>query len=87
MYIWSRGDYTQKQKVASAKQPSSSERECGLKYLELGGDNVLNTKDIETAIETRKRQQFNNLNCCTQKSVDPGFGSSAIGVDITELVD
>jgi hypothetical protein len=37
LYVWSRGDYTQKQKVASAKQPSSSERECGLKYLELGG--------------------------------------------------
>jgi hypothetical protein len=37
LYIWSRGDYTKKQKVASTKQPSSSERECGLKYLEPGG--------------------------------------------------
>jgi hypothetical protein len=62
-------------------------REYNLKYLGLIG-NVFHVKDIDAAIE--KGKHLDNLsNSYTQKPVgpDPGFGSSAFGVCITELVD
>ena len=61
-------------------------REYNLKYLGLG--NVFHTKDIEAAI-LKGRKFKDSLNSNTQKSVglDPGFGLSAFGVCITELVD
>ena len=73
--------------IQAAKQSPSFEREYNLKYLGLIG-NVFHIKDIEAAIE--KGKHFSRqLNSYTQKSVglDPGFGSSAFGVCITELVD
>jgi hypothetical protein len=76
--------------IAAAKQSPSFEREYNLKYLGLIG-NVFHTKDIEAAMERAKntRAKFDTFNSYTQKSVglDPGFGSSAFGVCITELVD
>ena len=62
-------------------------REYNLKYLCLIG-NVFHTKDTEAAI-LKGRKFKDSLNPYTQKSVglDPGFGSSAFGVCITELVD
>lgn len=73
--------------IAAAKQSPSFEREYNLKYLGLIG-NVFSYKDIERAV--KKGSDFTmTANSYTQKSVglDPGFGSSAFGVCITELVD
>ena len=90
-YTYGLGRIYTEDEIQAAKQSPSFEREYNLKYLGLIG-NVFHTKDIEAAIEKGKRlqvQQFSNINCYTQKSVglDPGFGSSAFGVCITELVD
>jgi hypothetical protein len=78
--------YTQEE-IEAAKASPSFEREYNLKYLGLIG-NVFHVKDIEAAIEKGKRTE-NIFSSYTQKSVglDPGFGSSAFGVCITELVD
>lgn len=76
----------------SAKVSPSFEREYNLKYLGLIG-NVFHIKDIEAAIEKGKAIDVNisalSGNSYTQKSVglDPGFGSSAFGICVTELVD
>ena len=81
--------------IDAAKASPSFEREYNLKYLGLIG-NVFHIKDIEDAIERGKQlagARTNRIteigNSYTQKSVglDPGFGSSAFGVCITELVD
>jgi hypothetical protein len=82
-----------KAEIEAARRSPSFEREYNLKYLGLIG-NVFHTKDIKAAIE-RGRQisssvvKSERLNSYTQKSVglDPGFGSSAFGVCITELID
>jgi hypothetical protein len=74
------------EEIQAAKASPSFEREYNLKYLGPIG-NVF-VKDIDAAIE--KGKYLDNLsNSYTQKSVclDPGFGSSAFGVSITELVD
>jgi hypothetical protein len=73
--------------IQAAKASPSFEREYNLKYLGLIG-NVFHTKDIDAAIEKAKKVTT-EVNSYTQKSVglDPGFGSSAFGVCITELVD
>ncbi|MGC1132042.1 MAG: DEAD/DEAH box helicase family protein, partial [Nitrososphaeraceae archaeon] len=78
--------YTQEE-IEAAKASPSFEREYNLKYLGIVG-NVFHTKDIEAAIE-KGRNLPSQINSYTQKSVglDPGFGSSAFGVCITELVD
>jgi hypothetical protein len=76
--------------IAAAKRSPPFEREYNLKYLGLIG-NVFHTTDIAAAIEKGKVLEANSItkNEYTQKSVglDPGFGSSAFGVCITELVD
>jgi hypothetical protein len=80
--------YTE-QEIAEARRSPSFEREYNLKYLGLIG-NVFHTKDIEAAIERgRHLLPESGNNAYTQKSVglDPGFGSSAFGVCITELID
>ncbi|MGA9317167.1 MAG: hypothetical protein WBV84_03835, partial [Nitrososphaeraceae archaeon] len=70
-------------------------REYNLKYVGLIG-NVFHTTDIDAAIEKGRQLVIsldkivnNSANSYTQKSVgpDPGFGSSAFGVCITELRD
>jgi hypothetical protein len=89
-YTFGLGRIYTEAEIAAAKQSPSFEREYNLKYLGLIG-NVFHTKDIDAAIE--KGRQFalntNFANSYTQKSVglDPGFGSSAFGVCITELRD
>jgi len=61
--------------IDKAKQSPSFEREYNLKYLGLIG-NVYHTADIERAIQLS-----------SMVGLDPGFGSSAFGVVITEWVD
>jgi hypothetical protein len=86
-YTFGLGRIYTEAEIAAAKQSPSFEREYNLKYLGLIG-NVFHTKDIEAAME-RGRRLPNLGNSYTQKSVglDPGFGSSAFGVCITELID
>jgi hypothetical protein len=86
-YTYGLGKIYTEAEIAAAKQSPSFEREYNLKYLGLVG-NVFHTKDIEAAME-RGRHFPDVGNSYTSKSVglDPGFGSSAFGVCITELVD
>ncbi|MPZ07264.1 MAG: hypothetical protein GEU26_12760 [Nitrososphaeraceae archaeon] len=86
-YTYGLGKIYTEAEIVQARRSPSFEREYNLKYLGLIG-NVFHTKDIEAAI--LKGRHFKEiLNSYTQKSVglDPGFGSSAFGVCITELVD
>jgi hypothetical protein len=87
-YTFGLGRIYTESEIAAAKQSPSFEREYNLKYLGLIG-NVFHTKDIEAAIEKGKRLSTQWTNSYTQKSVglDPGFGSSAFGVCLTELID
>jgi hypothetical protein len=86
-YTFGLGRIYTEAEIAAARRSPSFERECNLKYLGLIG-NVFHTKGIEAAIE-RGRHLPGLGNSYTQKSVglDPGFGSSAFGVCITELID
>jgi hypothetical protein len=78
--------YTE-QEIAEARRSPSFEREYNLKYLGLIG-NIFHTKDIEAAME-RGRKFPDSGNSYTQKSVgiDPGYGSSAFAICVTELID
>jgi hypothetical protein len=63
-----------------------------LKYLGMIG-NVFHTKDIEIASEKGHKynppSNIDEVNYYTQKSIgiDPGFGSSAFGVVVTQMSD
>jgi hypothetical protein len=87
-YTFGLGRIYTESEIAAAKQSPSFEREYNLKYLGLVG-NVFHTKDIDAAIEKGKRIGVISNSSYIQKSVglDPGFGSSAFGICITELVD
>jgi hypothetical protein len=90
-YTYGLGKIYSEADIAAAKQSPSFEREYNLKYLGLIG-NVFHTKDIEAAMERGRNLRLlreSSNNSYTQKSVglDPGFGSSAFGVCITELID
>jgi hypothetical protein len=87
-YTYGIGKIYTEAEIAQAKRSPSFEREYNLKYLGLIG-NVFHTKDIEAAMQRGRNFLVYTSNSYTQKSVglDPGFGSSAFGVCITELVD
>lgn len=92
-YTYGLGKNYTKEEIAAARRSPSFEREYNLKYLGLIG-NVFHTKDIEAAME-RGRQISSRVAkndeyiTYTQKSVgiDPGYGSSAFGICVSELVD
>jgi len=91
-YTYGLGRIYTEQEIAKAKESPSFEREYNLKYLGLIG-NVFHTKDIDPAIE--KGTKYNppanvdQVNYYTRKSmgIDPGFGSSAFGVVVTQMSD
>jgi hypothetical protein len=88
-YTYGLGKIYSEEEIVAAKQSPSFEREYNLKYLGLIG-NVFHTKDIEAAME--RGQHFalsTSANSYTQKSVgiDPGYGSSAFAICVTELID
>ena len=87
-YTYGLGRIYTEEEIQKAKVSPSFEREYNLKYLGLIG-NVFHTKDIEAAIERGRQIASTKAISYTQKSVglDPGFGSSAFGVCITELID
>ena len=91
-YTYGLGRIYTEEEIAKAKESPSFEREYNLKYLGMIG-NVFHTKYIDTAIE--KGDNYNppngvdEVNYYTQKSmgIDPGFGSSAFGVVVTQKSD
>jgi hypothetical protein len=87
-YTYGLGKIYSQEEIDKAKQSPSFEREYNVKYLGLIG-NVFHTADIERTIEKGKRYNPDIVNTYTQKSIglDPGFGSSAFGVVITEWVN
>jgi hypothetical protein len=89
-YTYGLGRIYTREEIDAAKASPSFEREYNLKYLGLIG-NVFHTRDIEAAMEKAKQrqQQLISINTYTQKSMglDPGYGSSAFGIVVTEYVD
>lgn len=89
-YTYGLGKSYTEDEIAKAKASPSFEREYNLKYLGIIG-NVFHTADIDFA------QQLGELgdpmiianNVYTTKScgIDPGYGSSAFGITITEFTD
>ena len=79
--------YTQEE-IEKAKQLPSFEREYNLKYLGKIG-NVFHTKDIEAAIEKGRKYNPDNIISFTSTSmgIDPGYGSSAFGIVVTQWTD
>jgi hypothetical protein len=80
--------YTAKE-IEKAKQSPSFEREYNLKYLGRIG-NVFHTKDIEAALELGSKYNPDAYNpalssyASTSMGIDPGYGSSAFGVVVTQ---
>ena len=74
--------------IEKAKNSPSFEREYNLKYLGRIG-NVFNTREIELAIEKGENYDPNRYNEMSPKSmgIDPGFGSSAFGIVVTQWQD
>jgi hypothetical protein len=76
--------------IEKAKQSPSFEREYNLKYLGKIG-NVFHTQDIEAAIELGNKYNPDNFNPyyfgSRSMGIDPGYGSSAFGIVVTEWKD
>ena len=92
-YTYGIGKIYTAEEIEKAKQSPSFEREYNLKYLGKIG-NVFHTKDIEAAIEKGKMydpnpDNFNPYSHFTTVSmgIDPGYGSSAFGIVVTQWVD
>jgi len=91
-YTYGLGRIYTEEEIVKAKESPSFEREYNLKYLGMIG-NVFHTKDIEIALEKGSKydppSNVDEVNYYTQKSmgIDPGFGSSAFGVIVTQISD
>jgi hypothetical protein len=89
-YTYGIGKIYTAEEIAMAKQSPSYEREYNLKYLGKIG-NVFHTADIEAAIEKGRKYNPDNFNpyAFTKRSmgIDPGYGSSAFGIVVTQWVD
>ena len=87
-YTYGIGKIYSKEDIEKAKNSPSFEREYNLKYLGRIG-NVFNTREIELAIENGENYDPNRYNEMAPKSmgIDPGFGSSAFGIVVTQWQD
>jgi hypothetical protein len=89
-YTYGIGKIYTAEEIEKAKQSPSFEREYNLKYLGKIG-NVFHTKDIEAAIENGRKcapDTFNSFYFTSRSmGIDPGYGSSAFGVVVTQWVD
>jgi terminase large subunit-like protein len=89
-YTYGIGKIYTAEEIEQAKCSPSFEREYNLKYLGRIG-NVFHTKDIEAAIE--KGQSYNPDKDLSMYfgsrsiGVDPGYGSSAFGIVVTQWAD
>ena len=86
-YTYGIGKIYTKEEIEKAKASPSFEREYNLKYLGRIG-NVFHTKDIEAAIEKGRKYNPDNIIPFTSTSmgIDPGWGSSAFGIVVTQFV-
>jgi terminase large subunit-like protein len=84
-YTYGIGKIYTAEEIEKVKQSPSFEREYNLKYLGKIG-NVFHTKDIEAAIEKGKKYNPDNIISFTSTSmgIDPGYGSSAFGIVVTQ---
>jgi hypothetical protein len=84
-YTFGIGKIYTAEEIEKAKQSPSFEREYNLKYLGKIG-NVFHTKDIEAAIEKGRKYNPDNIISFTSTSmgIDPGYGSSAFGIVVTQ---
>jgi hypothetical protein len=84
-YTYGIGKIYTADEIEKAKQSPSFEREYNLKYLGKIG-NVFHTRDIEAAIEKGKKYNPDNIISFTSTSmgIDPGYGSSAFGIVVTQ---
>jgi hypothetical protein len=89
-YTYGIGKIYDAERIERAKQSPSFEREYNLKYLGKIG-NVFHTKDIEAAIEKRRKYNPDDFSpyYFTPKSmgIDPAYGSSAFGIVVTQWAD
>jgi hypothetical protein len=90
-YTYGIGKIYTAEEIEKAKQSPSFEREYNLKYLGKIGD-VFHTEDIEAAIELGKKYNPDNFNpyshfTTVSMGIDPGYGSSAFGIVVTEWKD
>jgi hypothetical protein len=90
-YTYGIGKIYTADEIEKVKQSPSFEREYNLKYLGKIG-NVFHAKDIEAAIQMGRKynpDDFNPYYSFTEKSmgIDPGYGSSAFGIAVTQWVD
>jgi hypothetical protein len=89
-YTYGVGKIYTAEEIEKAKASPSFEREYNLKYLGKIG-NVFHTKDIEAAIELGKLYNPENFNPyyfgSRSMGIDPGYGSSAFGIVVTEWKD
>lgn len=87
-YTYGVGKIYSKEDIEKAKQSPSFEREYNLKYLGRIG-NVFNVREIELAIEKGKNYDPDKINEMSPKSmgIDPGFGSSAFAIVVTQWED
>ena len=85
-YSYGLGRIYTRDEIEKAKTSPSFEREYNLKYLGRVG-NVFHSKDIDTA--TSKKYALDYVNPTTSKSmgIDPGWGSSAFAVVVTQFRD
>jgi hypothetical protein len=86
-YTYGIGKIYTAEEIEKAKASPSFEREYNLKYLGKIG-NVFHTKDIEAAIEKGRKYNPDNIIQFTSTSmgIDPGWGSSAFGIVVTQFV-
>jgi hypothetical protein len=89
-YTYGIGKIYTAEEIEKAKQSPSFEREYNLKYLGKIG-NVFHTKDIEAAIEKGRKYNPDNFNPhyfgSRSMGIDPGYGSSAFGIVVTQWED
>jgi hypothetical protein len=89
-YTYGIGKIYTAEEIEKAKQSPSFEREYNLKYLGKIG-NVFHTQDIEAAIELGNKYNPDNFNPyyfgSRSMGIDPGYGSSAFGIVVTEWKD
>jgi hypothetical protein len=91
-YTWGLNKIYTAEEIAMAKQSPSFEREYNLKYLGRIG-NVFHTKDIDAALQLGSKYNPDAYNpmlssfASTSMGIDPGYGSSAFGVVVTQWQD
>lgn len=73
-----------REEIEKAKNSPSFEREYNLKYIGRIG-NIFHSKDIDIAISKKYNLDYINLATSKSMGIDPGWGSSAFAVVVTQF--